>query len=580
MAEVVFLDRLDDPGAKTVTTMGSQPGPVGGDGWSVVAELPTTRLQASHHYAFWVTGRIANLRVSGATPQTGLVQLCLGDASGTKSPVQLVQFGAADQLGEGEGIPFAFLLVFSASPAVSDPVWGPTWPNASNLQLLGRTWWRNDVPAYVVHFDVTDLCWVWADLDAIPSTEQLVTVTTTPVALGSGTGYTNLASSINTPGAAGEKWMHFWSACYQPGVGAVPAFQAGRATGLSLAGFEARNGTGGRLGYGHRGTATAGVQWHHGAFWAEAQDGAAYLPALRGRDRVAGAAPTQLLRFACLSIRLDNLQAVVVDGSALETNLVDDFAQLFTTNRRFPVELVGVGRSWQPWLFVGGIPELQVAQRRAIGIWTYSEFLELMAFSESHDQIQGPHEGVACYASGAAGLGVTSQGLQYKNHWLERAFAGLYHHVRDIWFACFFPVKDPDNAPPVIPGVGADVEIVPGTEGLGAGSLSDLPLQPDSAIGETPNWKRESLRGVTGYRRTWGVYDSPRRSWLLTWSPLSATQRDTLLTFLAANQSFRWLPPRESAAVALRQLGPAKYSQVDGPTWRVDLEVVELLHTT
>lgn len=580
MAEVVYLDRLDDPGAKTVSTMGSQPGPVGGDGWSVVAELPTARLQNNHHYAFWVTGRIGNLRTSGATPQSGLVQLCLGDASGTKSPIQLVQFGAADQLGFGEGIPFAFLLVFSASPIVSDPVWGPVWPNASALQLLGRTWWRNDTPAYVVEWDVTDLCWVWADLDAIPSTEQLVTVTTTQVALGSGAGYTNLASAINSPGAADEKWVHFWTACYAPGVGAVPAFQTGRATGRNLAGFVPKNGTGGRLGYGHRGTAVPGVQWHQGAFWAEEQDGAAYLPAIRGRDRVAGATPTQLLRFACLSIRLDHLQAVVIDGSAFELNLVEDFQQIFATPRRFPVELVGQARSWSPWMFVGGIPEMLVAQRRAHGIWTYSEAFEILAFSESFDQVQGPHEGVACYASGAAGLGVTSQGIQYKSHWFERSWGGLYHHVRDIWFVCFFPVRDPDNAPPVIPGVGAAIEIVPGAEGLGAGSLPDLPLQPDSAIGETPNHKREQLLGITGYLRTWGTGGKPRRSLVLTWSPLSTAQRDTLLAFLASNQSFRFMPPNESVAVPMRQLATAKYSQLEAQTWRVDLEVVELLHTT
>lgn len=579
MAQVVFLDRLDDPGAKTVSTMGSQPGPVGGDGWSVVAELPTARLQASRHYAFWVTGRIGNLRTSGATPQTGLVQLCLGDASGTKSPVQLVQFGAADQLGEGEGIPFAFLLVFSASPIVADPVWGPTWPNASNLQLLGRTWWRNDVPAYVAEWDVTDLCWVWADLDAIPAGEQLVTVETTPAALGSGAGFTPCAGSINTPGAAGETWAHFWSVAYEPGVGAVPAFQAGRATGLGLAGFVAKNGSGGRLGYGHRGTATAGVRWHHGAFWVEEQDGATYLPALRGRDRVAGAAPSTFQRFACLSIRLDNLEGVVHAGSAIETNLVDDFNQLFLTNRRFPVELVGQARSWQPWLFVTGIPDLLVAQRRAVGVWTYSEFLELFAYQLAHDQAEGPHEGVACYASGATGIGATSLGIQYKSTWLERNWGGLYHHVRDIWFLAVYPVKDPDNAPPTIPSVGDPTEIVPGQEGLGVGSLSDLPLQPDSAVGETPNWKRESLQGVTGYRRTWGIFTAPRRSFLLTWSPVSTAQRDQLLAFLRANQAFRWTPPRELAAVPVVQLRAPVYAQDSAQTWRVDLEVAELIYT-
>jgi hypothetical protein len=583
MAETVYLDRLDDPGRKTVSTMGQQPGPIGGEGWSVVSELPTARLQANRHYAFWITGKIGNIVTSGATPVSGLIQLCLGDAAGLKSPVQLVQFGASDVLGENEGIPFAFLLIFSATPSVVDPVWGATWPNASPLQLFGRTWWRNDTPAYVCSFDVTDLSWVWADLDAIPGADQLVTVATAPLSLPafpSFGAWQNLASSINTPGAAGQVWVHFWSVCYAPGVGSVPAFQAGYATGLGHAGFTPRNGTGARFGYGHRGTNVAGVQWHHGAFWVEPQVGAPYLPAFRGRERLTGSTSTQVRRWACLSLRLDNLEALHYSSSTNEPGLTDEFASgLFVGPRRFPLELIGADRSFVPWVFATGIPDVVPPSRRAFGIWINADDNLLVAYTEQHEQTDGPDEAIACYASGSQGLGPTSLGVQYQTRWLDRDWNGLHNAVRDIYFLTVFPVRDPDNVPPGIPGVGAPVEINPGKEALGVGSLLDPPLQPDVATGETINWKREELVGATGYRRTWGVFTKPRRSFVLSWGPVSTAQRDALVSFLQANQAFRITPPREGAKVPVVPIRDIAYAQESAQTWRLDLEVAELVYT-
>jgi hypothetical protein len=582
MAETVYLDRLDDPGRKTVSTMGSQPGPIGGDGWSVVAELPTARLRDNRHYAFWVTGKIGNIVRSGATPVSGLIQLCLGDASGNKSPIQLVQFGAADVLGENEGIPFAFLLVFSSSPSVVDPVWGASWPNAAPLQLFGRTWWRNDVPAYVCSFDVSELCWIWADLDAIPAADQLVTVSTTTGPLPPFPSFgvwSPLAASINTPGAAGEVWAHFWSVCYAPGVGAVPAFQAGYATGLGLAGFTPRTGTGERFGYGHRGTAVHGVQWHHGAFWVEPQVGAPYLPAIRGRERLTGSPATQFRRFACLSIRLDNLEGVTFASSTNEPDLTDEFASgLFVGPRRFPLELIGVDRSFVPWVFATGIPQPVPPARRAFGIWCNADDNLLVAYTEQHEQTDGPDEAIACYASGSQGLGPTSLGVQYQTRWLDRDWNGLHNAVRDIYFFTVYPVRDPDNVPPGIPGVGPAVEINPGKEALGVGSLPDPPIRPDVATGETPNWTREELEGVTGYRRTWGVFTRPRRSFSLSWGPVSTAQRDSLVAFLQSNVAFRITPPREAAAIPVVPIRELSWTQDSAQTWRLDLEVVELVY--
>lgn len=575
MVQIVYLDRLDDPGAKTVSTMGSQPGPVGGDGWSVVAELPTARLQSGRHYAFWVTGRIGNIRRSGAAPVSGLIQLCLGDSSGVRSPFQLVEIGAADNLDGEESIPFAFLLIFSSAPVVVDPAWGPVWPNVEPLGLYGRTYWRNDVPAYVVEFDVVDLAWVWADLDAIPLADQLVTVQTTPVALGAAP-WTNIAGSINTAGQPLENWVHFFSLNYKPGVGAVPNFQIGTSTALGLAFFYVKHGTG-RWGMGHRGTAVAGVQHHHGSFWFEQNGGPVALPSCRGYDRAVGAAATVVQRVAFLSLRLDNLPGFYGSQTPYAANLTDDIGGLFIGTRRWPLELIGGDRSVTPWVFATGTVDRIGAAERTLRLWVDTDGGELPVLSLAGEHTTGANEAIPSHGSGANGIGPTSPSIQYRARWLETSFGGVNHHVRDIFLLTFFPVRDPDNEPPIITP-GARTGIAVGTESLAPGSLAAPPLAPDVAIGETVNWERQEVRGATGHVRTWGVFVRPRRSFVLSWGPVTAAQRDALLAFFVANLAWKITPLRE-AAIAVVPVGPARWSQESAQTFRVDIDVAELVYT-
>lgn len=586
--EIVYLQRLDDPGAKTVTTMGLQPGPVGGDGWSVVAELPTARLEANHRYAFWVTGKIANIRRTGAAPVSGLIQLCLGDGFGTRSPIQLVQIGAGQSLAANEGLPFSFLLVFSSFPTVVDPIWGATWPNAAPLQLLGRTWWRNDVPAYAIEFDVVDLTWIWADLDRIPTTDQMVSVTTTPVSLTTSPSFQNIASGLNSAGGAGQTWVHFWSLLYDPGVDVVPQFQVGNSTGLNLAGFSAKHGGGidpstgfeYAIGIGHRGTNVAGVRLQQGSFWVQQNAGAVNLPSVRGRDQYTGSSSTVVRRFACVSIRLDDLPGVAWNSGQVAPALTDELASLFTGARRWPLELVGQQRSVIPWILATGTPIRSTsATRRSFSAWVDTEGGELPVFSLGAVTTDGLFEALPVMGSGAFGIGPTSPSIQYRARWLEQFFGGSHLDVRDIYVLSFFPTKNPDNLPPGIPTVGPPTAIVPGTEGLSPASLPAPPLAPDVAVGEVQNWRREEMRGSTGHVRTWGVFVQPRRSFAVSWGPLSVAQRDTLVQFLQQNQAWRLTPPRE-AAIAVVAISELRWEQSAGQTFRVDLEVAELVYRT
>jgi len=578
MTQVVFLGYQFEDDVKTVATMGQQAGPPGGDGWSLVAELPTSKLQASTHYAFWITGKIGNIRRTGNVPVTGQIQLCLGDASGVKHPVHLVRIGAADIVAEYEGIPFAFMVVFSASPTITDPVWGASWGNTANMQLFGRTFWNTDTPAYAIQFDVTDLRWIWFNLDDIPSNEQLATVTTLPSTLTSTP--TFLDGSVNTPGSTGELWAHFWSIYYEPQSG-TPAFEVGAADGLAGANFVAKHGNGARLGIGPRGGALSNPRIALGSFWCEQQTQSTYLTGVRGRYRIAGIAsqPGQFQRFACVSIRLDNLPMVYHDHTDFAANLTDEFpTALFFGNRRFPAEIPEQDRTWFPLMLCTGQVEFIQTARRAFGLWTDLDNGQIAGYTVSHEQQQGPHEGVPCLTMGGNTIGPGSLAVQYRNRWLER-LSPQFHHVRDVWFLTFYPVKDPDNAFPQVPTIGAPTAIIPGREGLSPGALPAPPFPPNFEVAEDAIGELEKLRGSTGYVRTWSVFQRVRRMFPLFWQPLTAAQRDTLVAFLEANIAMQVTPPHDDAIAAVRLSQPS-WSQLSAQTFRVDVQVGELVFVT
>lgn len=573
MPQIVYLDRLDDLGAKTVSSIGDQPGPIGGDGWVTISQIPTARLQSNHHYAFYVTGKVGNFVRNGATPAAGVVQLCLGDGAGTQHPSYLVEIGFNAVLGPTEALPFAFLVIFSASPAISDPLWGATWANTFPMQLLGRIYRRGDAAAYTGSFDVTSLVWMWADLDAIPSTDQFVTRQTGSTALGAS--YAHLAASPTVlPGASADMWVHFWAVHYEPGVGAVPAFQVGWSIDAAGSGFNATNGGGGELGLGHTGTFTLGVRHHLGGFFAEPKNGTNYFPAVRGRNLLGG---STWKRFDVLSIRLTELGNVWVSSSPLELALTDWIFNYPTSHDFFPLEIPAEGRTWAPWTFAQGMP----SSSQPIDIWLDTNAGQLLWSSPTHLRMQQSEEQAPCYASAADGIGSGDPDVQYRLAFLERvAVLPSQKTVRDIYLVTFYPVKDPDNVPPDPSDVGPPVEIVPGAESLGTGSLLDPPLAPNvDQMTEVPETVRHHVRGATGYARSWTTFVAARRWFSLMWGPVTKAQRDSLFAFLRANRAFRITAPRESTAIAVVQTSKVSARQIDVTRFEVRVDIAELIYT-
>lgn len=568
MPPIVYLDRLDDRGAKTISTIGDQPGPIGGDGWVTISQLPTDRLQAGRHYVFFVTGKIGGIQRSGSTPSAGIMQLVLGDSAGTQHLGQVIEIGFGSSLyGPGNALPFALCVIFSST--IPDPVWGPTWPNTFPMTLSGRIYRRGDPATYSGSFQVTDLVWTWADLDAIPSTDVLATrrsvtqaLTSTAASLGVG--------PVALPGNPGDLWVHFYSIRYRPGVGAVPAFEVGI---NSAGGFNVMAGGGGELGLGHTGTNVAGVVHHIGGMFAGPQLAASDTPEIRGRNAVTGTTTSFFDNFDVLSIRLTELQAAFVSASSIELGLTDWTARWPGSNRFFPLEIPAQGRTWAPWTFATGMP----SSSSPIDIYLDTNAGQSLWAPGSFTRMEQSAEQVPCYASAADGIGLGDPDVQYRLAFLEvSATAPTAKTVRDVYLVTFYPVRDPDNVPPDPSDPGPPVEIVPGAEGPGVGSLLDPPLQPNAQQAEQSEAEIERLRGATGYGRSWSTFLAVRGRWSLTWGPVTVEQRDDLMAFLRANRAFRVTPPRGSLSPVVQTSKPT-WQQIDARRFEVQVDVAELV---
>lgn len=133
---------------------------------------------------------------------------------------------------------------------------------------------------------------------------------------------------------------------------------------------------------------------------------------------------------------------------------------------------------------------------------------------------------------------------------------------------------------------GPELEIVPGYEGLGVGSLPALPFAPSYAVPIEEVEEVADFETVTKYRVTFPLFVGGRRIWRLVWPALSVADGATLLAFLRARSAtdgaFKWQPSDGTAEIAVR-IAPQSGWQLEdiaGPPSSVrGLEVIELVHT-
>lgn len=602
MPDVVWGSMRVDAITANVQSIGSQPGPPGGDGWQIVARLRASQLQAGRHYAFVVNGHLQNIQTSGSSPTYGLAQVCLGDSLGTKHPEYRMAVQLGDPSGQYVAVPFQFLVVFSASPSITDPLWGSTWANTADLVIWARVFRNGDPANYAASFDVANITWLWFDLDSIPGTHQLVEEyyparppSGSPVTQAGGGGYTNHFLTTNQPGSAGQQWLHFVNLWFTPldyGQGA-PQWQHGYVTDGFFTSFVPMAGAAGRWGMSTRGSVVhqPGQELPHahlGSFFPLTQPaGSAFAIGFRGRDFPGLSVSNQTLihRWRYLGIRIEALPEVstlsLTNGSAGAriASHINMLGQSFAPHEPGP----RTGRVAVPIYLTHGILDEQFPgtrshawyqlTHRGRALWAPNSFVKQV------NQIN-LREGVPVLGFGMQGIGQDGLDIRYENNFvrIDGELPPLGFQVADAHFVQLWLVQDPSILPPTNPSPGAPVVIVPQREGVAIASQQDLPIAPDSATTEAPEEPNQEIAGITGYRRSWPLFTGPRRFWTLTWSALRNAQKLTLEAFLAGNLTFRWRPPQESGNVALLALDVPAFDLVD-PTglWQASLRVAELV---
>lgn len=588
MTTIRYCDLIKDPAAAVVTGMGFNLGPPGGDGWEIVARLPAARIPSSGRYAFIVSGKIGGISLLGATPRNGVAQVCLGDTSGLRHPLYRTNIPLGESLGALESVPFQFVVLFSASPVITDVLWGSTWNNTGGFEmcLWARVFLNNDPATYSASFVVSDVSWLWFDVDRIPVGDRQCEEVLYSPPLAITTSLAGIAGCINTPGSAGQKWLHFVNLSYTPraSLGPAPSFTAGFSTGASFAGFTGRVGTNGRLGMA-RWPAQAGPEpliWHQGAFWYEQQPGAVYLPGIKGFDRqtFGAGASTLVYRFRYFGVRLDNLLDVLVRSDTQDPNVTGNLTiPPPWQNGYVPLERPATAIVSAPFVFSTGI--VQSTDRRAYDAALTTDRGQQLAFPTQFTQTDAAlAEGQAVMAFSDHGLSRSEPDIQYRAHFLGGLSGSpIPFAVRDVTIVQFTPVRDPDVLPNAQPSVGAPVIVVPGRESLDPGSLSAPPTAPCGIIAESGDVAESALIGATGYKRTWPIGGKVRRAFTIQWPVLGESAARTLFDFLVAHPAFRFTPPRRAAIAVLQIDNPQMQQEQGAQVYSISTRVTELIWT-
>jgi hypothetical protein len=606
MPDIRYGGTYTEPSSTVVTGMGFTAGPPAGEGWQIVAQLPSAQLPAStsKRMAIVVKGAIVDVTTSGTSqPTRGLAQVCLGSTSGTRSALHqtAIPLREASQTAAGSqrGTPFMFMMVQQSTPSISDPTFGATTNTVTTTFCLwARSCYDFDTSTYLAQFIVADVQWLWIDMDAAdPDVLAEVYRPATPQLL------SNTASGVmvftNNPGSAGNKLLHIGCISYTPRqvLLSAPAFEWGHSTTAgSFTGFNPVLPTGAPLRWGLNRAAgvppsfnTLTVQ--HGCLWYGVHPGGVYLPAVRGTDRLGtsgnAATWTQVRAATILTIKLDALLDVF---SRTETSVANASTSISSTayewfNIFVPLERPQAAITSGPTAFIHGIVQsvgtefstAWISTNVAGGITNINAFV-------GTDQTR--QEGCSVMQWGPIPFTPTTPDVQVRAHFpgAPTNQANVLRNVNNVTIVTAFLTKDPSNLPQP-----PDTDPPPtwvnwtGAEATGVVGLTLPPFEPDGAqqMGYVKP-RQARIDGATGYGRTWPLFAQPRRTFTVQWTLSREADIGTLRTYLRGNNCFKIKDPLNTATqIVVAQVAPYEVSW-DGrySVGRVIVQVAELIWTT
>lgn len=592
MPEIRYCDLVQNQGSLRVTTVGTQPGPGGGDNWTLVGRMRQTRMPAgAGQYAIVVSGKFGDQNFFGTGAVGGVMQVCLGTEDGLKHPQFLAEWPVTSNLNWKEGANFQFLLLICS--AFPDSIYGSSFnPATQQMCLWARVYTNGDPQTYGCDFTVAGLTWQWWDLTHIPAGHWIAD----EVATAAGTSAaTQLPSSAPTTfqrvgpvaaGEDGEDWLHFANVWYQPRHpgGPAPMFRFGLSQDGTWGAFAPKIGSGGRWG---QNRCPSGVFQHYphsqqGGFWAHRNVGDDTKAGYAGWEQPAAVNRTLVHRYRHFAVRIDTLPDLLTNSAAgpFPAGLPETGAwpDLYRTQERpqpsprllsEAVVMVHQVPDFGPSLVAYGtrVTELGDGATYRIG--------DDECFPQSDPQ---RNEAVSSMVFGHRQFQVLSPAMQYRVHLVGSSQApAAAQNARDYHFVHFHPVRDPNSAGDP-PGTRPPAMVlVPGKQAVDPASLPLPPFPPSANPIERGVDDLPAIRGGTGYRRTWPHGARALRVFGVSWD-LADDDARTLYAFLVATPAWRYTAPR-SQPLAVLSVSRPEIQPISHRTARVNVDVAVLTWT-
>lgn len=510
-----------------------------------------------------------------------MFQVCLGTTAGAKFTHHRASYTVAFPLGDTDGIPFMFLVLVSS--AAADQVLGSSFdPATTQLCIWARTFYNNDPQTYVAQFDVCDLAWLWWDLSAIPAGHWSVQSVSSGNLLPPTAG---LFSALSSPiGAAGEQWLHFQNVWYEPRVYNQPATQwaMGYTPDGTVLSFVSRIGSGGwgmsRMPPVPLANLSEVGQIQQGGFWVHTHTNATTRVAAGGFSNTPGS--TMFWRYNHLAVRIDPLTDVRVRTEVGPLWVGAPASSPAVIDTAITVERPAAGILTEPIVLAHGVMREALGTFGGHGARVYEDsggpwFGETVAPQTENSR----GEGASSIAMGRRAFQLASPAIQWKVGFAGSAGAPATPQLlRDFQFVAFHPVRDPANITTPPGGLPAALVVAPDRQAPLVGSLPAPPSPPAAARPQRPRHDRPSIRGGTGYRRSWPLGARPLAELSLQWGPMPRSEGQAVFDFLRANLSWAYTPPR-SPAVAVMSTSHPEMAAADHRNVTVSVDVAILTFT-
>lgn len=590
---------LQGGNAAVVNSMGNGPT----EGWVTLARFPGPRLPNGDAHVGWVVFGEAGAIQGTSFGQQAVCEIALGrsDQPGTVFYDTVTRFGLQDgNLRDVfRMVPFFNVRTYQTGGTVAE-----LWSNAVDLELRARIWLRGESPANIdASFRVANVCFLLFDLDELGSGNWMVRSFRPPATAN------NLLSEgwkqlDETAGGGvmieGQSWLLFSSVEYFPvSFDGAPTFQTVvcettpfvNPTPLvgdhSLA-LAPTNPQGARMGMIPRGPAsTPGERcvYHHGGF--------------RTFDAPSGTS-TIGLRSIDQHFRA-NERSVFVGWQmlAVKSSLLGSFRRLhlgpsnvdpiYNENQKTP-PLVYEPAEWDR-TFAADVHVMAQASYDHQFPGSRSFALEVGTNDGLRVIGQQPwalhtwpgSEGVLnCFGFPMSALPASPVQFRFygTQHLLEGG-ADVSRPALNFEAVSWHHENDPDGDPFEDPAEPPIIQIRPPREAPAVGSLNALPIDPDDVHTSQVEVPLHEFVSDAGYRTIWPRWLKPRRTFDLTWTGITQSQRDTLLDFFAAQQqrAFKWRVPHETVDRPFVLVAGPVAPQLDtGLLFALTVSVVELIH--